>query len=330
LKEEHVKICIVGAGAVGGHIAGRISAANSDVEVSVLARGAHLEAIRDNGLRVHIADGLLESRPLASDDPRELGPQDVVIVAVKAPSLPSVVQPVVSLLHPATSVVFVGNGIPWWYFADHGGEMDGTRLTPLDPGGLLWDAIGPERTVGGVAYTACSVLQPGVIKAPNRANRLVLGRPDGALDGGVDGLSRRFLNSGLEVSTTSRIREAIWTKLLMNMVGGSLAILTASPMGDVLDDVNALAFASRMAAEGASVAAALGIHIPDPTQGLNKLAESTHLQSIAQDLAAGRAMEIDAMFQIPLQMARSMGVATPHLDLILALATQRARAAGLY
>jgi 2-dehydropantoate 2-reductase len=323
-----VKICIYGAGAVGGHIAGRL--AGGRAEVSLIARGAQLAAIRQDGLRVETRDGVLVSHPFATDRPGDLEPQDVVIVAVKAPAVPAIAEHVGSLLHQDSRVLFVLNGIPWWYFHSHGGALEGTHLRRLDPQRTLWDHVGPDRTVGAVAYTACSVTAPGVIRAENARNRLIIGRPDGRPDERLDALASLLHPSGLEISVTQQIRDAVWAKLSMNLVGGSLGVLSASAMKDVLDKPAVAGAAKAMAAEGAAIARALGCDPGDPDEGLSKLATSGHLQSVVQDLQAGRPMEIDALFRVPLDLAELVQVPTPMLDLVVELATQRARAAGLY
>ncbi|MEU4895110.1 2-dehydropantoate 2-reductase [Streptomyces sp. NPDC044780] len=323
-----MKICVYGAGAVGGHIAGRLAAARA--EVSLIARGRTLEAIRRHGLRVDTRDGRLVSHPVATDRSENLEPQDIVIVAVKAPALPTIAEHVGSLLKKDGLALFVMNGIPWWYFHGHGGPLDGTRLRRLDPEHALWDHVGPERAVGAVAYTACSVIEPGVVRAENPRNRLLIGRPDGRPDARLDSLASLLNPSGLEATVTAKIRDEIWAKLTMNLIGGSLAVLSASPMKNVLDKPAVAGTAKAMAAEAAAIARALGCDPGDPGEGLAKLAKSGHLQSVAQDLLAGRPMEIDAMFRVPLDLAELVRVPTPHLDLVIELATQRARAAGLY
>ena len=321
-------ICVYGAGAVGCHIAGRLAAAGT--EVSLIARGEQLAAIRDHGLRVETREDTLMSHPFATDRPRDLKPQDLVIIAVKAPSLPAIAEHLASLLHPDSAALFVMNGIPWWYFHSHGGPLNGTQLPRLDPTRTLWNHIGPERAVGAVAYTACSVLSPGVIRAESPRNRLIVGRPDGRPDPRLGTLASLLTPVGLEVTVTPAIRDAIWAKLLMNLIGGSLGILSASAMKHVLDKPAVAATAREMAAEGAAIARALGCDPGDPYEGLNKLKTSSHLQSIAQDLQAGRTMEIDAMFRVPLDLADLVDVPTPSLGMMIELATQRARAAGLY
>ncbi len=174
-----MKICVFGAGAIGGHLAARL--AHGGADVSVVARGAHLAAIRANGLRLEAPDANFTVKVAATDDPATLGPQDAVLVTVKAPALGSVAASIAPLLGPDTPVVFVINGIPWWYFDQHGGALDGTPLDSLDPGGAVRAAIGPARAIGGVVYSACTVTAPGVIEVEHLRNRLVLGELDGTL-----------------------------------------------------------------------------------------------------------------------------------------------------
>ncbi len=323
-----MKICIYGAGAVGGHLAGRLAAGG--VDVAVVARGPHLAAIQANGLRVETPEGPLVSHPLASDSAAAIGVQDLVIVAVKAPALPQVAAGMKPLLGPDTPVAFVMNGIPWWYFHGAPGPFADKRLPRIDPGGAVWDAIGPGRAIGAIAHTACTVIAPGVIKVGNPRNRFVFGRPDGHDDPLLANLAEFLRAGGVEVDVTPRIRDAIWEKLLMNLVGGSLGILTGSPMGEALANRAIATAAEQIAAEAVSIARALGCDPGDPEGGLARLKVSRHKQSILQDLELGRAMEIDALLAVPLELARLAGVATPTADLIVGLAVQRARAAGLY
>ena len=323
-----MKVCVYGAGAVGGQIAGRL--ADGGAEVTIIERGEQLDAIREHGLQVQTHDRLLVSQPAVTDRPGDLESQDVVIVAVKAPVLPKIAADVASVLHENSLVLFVGNGIPWWYFHAHGGPLDGTQLRRLDPDGTLRRHIGPQRAVGVVAYTAGSVPAPGIVQAPNPRNRLILGRPDGQPDPRLDTVASLLTAGGFETSITPRIRDAVWAKLVMNLIGGSLAVLTVSPMKDVLDKPSLARAAEAMGDEAAAIAAALGCDLGAPREGLTKLASSGHLQSIAQDLQAGRPPEIDAMFRVPLDLAALAEVPAPTLQLVIDLATQRARAAGLY
>lgn len=323
-----MKICIYGAGAVGGHVAARL--AQGGAEVSLVARGAQLAALREHGLEVQTATGVLRSHPVATDRPGTLGRQDFVIVAMKAQSLPHLTDGIAPLLGPETPVVFMTNGIPWWYFQSHGGSLDGSRLDRLDPEGKLWDCIKPRRVVGAVAYTASTVTAPGKVYAGNPRNRVILGRPAGQVDPQLAALAELMRAGGLDAEVTASIRDAVWAKLVMNLVGGALGILTASAMGQALADPVIAAAAEAAAREAGAVATALGCTAGDIEGGLARLKISTHKQSILQDLELGRAMEVDALLVEPRDFARKAGVATPTLDLIVALAVQRARAAGLY
>ncbi len=203
-----MKVCVFGAGAIGGHLAGRL--AEGGAAVSVVARGAQLDAIRADGLTVRAPDRTIHARVAASDDPAALGPQDAVLVAVKAPSLPSVAAGIGPLLGPETPVVFVMNGIPWWYFDRHGGPLDGRRLPRIDPGVGVREAVGPARTLGGVVYSACTVVAPGVIEVAGTGSRLVLGEPDrtAPLDR-AEAIAAPLRAGGIKTVCTDHIRDEI-------------------------------------------------------------------------------------------------------------------------
>ena len=323
-----MKVCVYGAGAVGGHLAARL--AEGGAVVSLIARGAHLAAIQSHGLRVNTLNRVYHCTPTATDDPYTLGHQDVVIVTVKAPALPAIVNGLQSLIGKNTIVVFVLNGIPWWYSDGHSGLMERASLERIDPSSVMQGAIGPNCTVGAVAYTACTVIAPGVIQAENPRNRLILGRPDGTPDARLDTLAKVLVSGGLEIEISDRIRDAVWTKLINNLVGGSLAVVTGSAMKDAMSSPAVKAAAHLMAQETRSIARALDCDTGDFEESLRKLATSAHKQSILQDLELGRSMEVDAILQAPMDLARFAGVATPTLDLVVDLAVQRAKAAGLY
>ncbi|HDS0927424.1 TPA: 2-dehydropantoate 2-reductase [Pseudomonas putida] len=322
-----MKVCVYGAGAVGGHIAARLDAAGANV--SLVARGEHLAAIRKHGLRVETRDRVFHCQLLATDDPASLGPQDVVIVSVKAPALPAIMSGIGPLLGPQTLVLFALNGIPWWYCQGEGGVLEGTSLPRLDPGSVIADALAPGQVVGVVAYTACTVTEPGVIVAGNPRNRLILGRPDGRDDSRLERLAGLLTAGGLEIEVTDKIRNAIWAKLVINLTGGALSILTGSTMKQALTSPSVAEAASRMAHEAGAIAHALGCEPGNIADGLARLATSTHKQSILQDLELGRSMEVDTILRAPLELAKLCSVATPTLDLIVALAARRAISAGL-
>lgn len=323
-----MKVCVFGAGAVGGHFAARLH--RGGAQTCVVARGPHLEAIRRDGLVVQAADAQMQARLPASADAAEFGPQDVVLVTLKAPALPSLAACIAPLLGPATCVVFAMNGIPWWYFHAHGGPLEGRRLPIVDPGDAVWNAVGPERAVGGVVYSGCTVVAPGVVRVAGATSRLELGEPDGSMSPRVARLAEAFRAGGLEIVETPRIRDRIWAKLLLNVSTGPLCIATNSALGQVFEDPALLSAARRMLEEAAAIARAMGCGLPADLLGpLEKNRGSPHKPSIVQDLEAGRPMEVGALYEAPLELARLHGVATPTLDLAVAIARLRARNAGL-
>jgi 2-dehydropantoate 2-reductase len=324
-----MKVCVFGAGAIGGHVATRL--ANGGAEVSIVARGAHLAAIRRNGLRLIAPDGEHLVRVAATDDPRDLGPQDAVLVTLKAPSLPSLAAGIAPLLGPDTPVAFVMNGIPWWYFHRHGGALDGTRLPRIDPGEAVWNAITPERAIGGVVYSACTVQAPGVVFTEHAQHRMILGEPDGSISDRVQALSAALVRGGFPSPVTPRIRDEIWAKLMGNIVSGPLSVASGTGLGGIMAYPAVQPVAIAAMREALAIAEALGCAVPgDPEARVARSRGMVHKPSILQDLEAGRPMEIDAQCVVPLEIARKLGVETPTLDFLTALLVARGRAAGLY
>jgi 2-dehydropantoate 2-reductase len=323
-----MKICVFGAGAIGGHVATRLALGGA--ETSVVARGANLAAIRDRGLTVEAPDGRHSVRVTAGDA-ASLGPQDAVIVTVKAPSLPQVAEAIAPLLHAETTVAFVMNGIPWWYFDSHGGELDGRRLPAIDPGDAIRRAVGIPRTLGGVVYSACTVTEPGVVKVEHANNRVLLGEIDGRDSPRAQAIAEYLNKGGMSGEVTGTIRREIWTKLMGNLSQGPFTILSRQGMSGTLADPAVRGAILKAMQESMAVAAGLGQPFDfDLEKRLNGSAKLAHKPSILQDLELGRPMEIDALFRVPLELARMAGVETPTLDLSVALATQAATAAGLY
>ena len=272
----------------------------------------------------------LRSRPQIGS-PAELGPQDAVIVATKAPALPAVAAAIAPLLGPDTPVRFAMNGVPWWYFHHHGGTLDGRRLPLVDPDDAVWNAIGPQRALGGVVYSACSVTAPGEVQVDNATNRLVLGEPDGQITPRLQALAAALHDDGLRIDTTSEIRREIWAKLLMNLGSGPLAVLTQSAP-EVYSREPACEAATRAVyAEGLAIATALGYPpVVDVDRALKFSRRMSHRPSILQDLDIGRPMEIAGLYLATLELARLVDVPTPTLDLLTALVKLRAAASGLY
>lgn len=325
-----MRICIFGAGAVGGYLAGCLAQGGTDV--SIVARGAHLAAIRANGLIVETQAGRTVSHVAASDDPADLGPQDAVLVTVKAPALPAVAATIAPLLRPGTPVAFIMNGIPWWYFHAHGGPLDGRQLPRLDSDGALWRTVTPQRAVGGIFWPASTVPAPGVIRLVAGAGRgTVFGEPDGSLTPRLDAIAAAFRAARLPVTVTADIRTLLWQKLAFNLSAGPLCVLTETPVRDTHPEAALIDCSRRMLAEAEALAAAMGIALALDVPGIvaaNR--QLTHRPSILQDLMAGRPMEIEALYGVPLELARTLGVPTPTLDLIASLITVKARARGLY
>jgi 2-dehydropantoate 2-reductase len=325
-----VRICIYGAGAIGGYLAGFL--AQSGAQVSVVARGPHLDAIRENGLTVESPDMAMTVKLRASADPAELGKQDAVIVTVKAPSLPGIAATLAPLLEEETPVVFLTNGIPWWYFHGHGGALDGHRLTALDPDDGLWKATGPKRLVGGIVWPASSVPAPGRVRLlAGHSKGTILGAPDGREMPGMLAIAAAFRSAGLPVTISDNIRDLIWDKLAFNLSAGPFCVLTEQPVRVVQEEDACVAASRAVMAEISAVIAAMGrnVHL-DPDDVVSKNATLGHRPSILQDLMAKRPMEIDALYATPLEMARLAGAPTPTLDLLVALIKLRARSAGLY
>ncbi len=324
-----MRACVYGAGAIGGHLAVRL--AKGGAEVSVIARGKHLAAIQANGLEVHAVDGVHKVKVQATDDPRTVGPVDAVFVTVKAPALPAVAAGIGPLLKRDTAVPFVMNGIPWWYFLHLGGPHDGRKLPRVDPDDVLLKVVGPDRAIGGVVYSASAVIDPGVIDVEQPKSRVVLGEPNGTLSPRVAALAEIITKGGISGEATTEIRSEIWNKLISNLAGGTLAVLSGSAPKTVYTEPAAREAALRMMHEATSIARALGAR---PTTNHDARVASQggmdHKPSILQDLELGRPMEIDGMFDAPLVLARIAGVETPTLDLLVALCKLRARASGLY
>ena len=324
-----MKICVYGAGAIGGHLASRFH--RGGAEVSIVARGPHLAAIRANGLTVHAVDGEHNVRLQATDNTAELGPQDAVIVTVKAPALPQIAAGIGPLLGPDTAVAFVMNGIPWWYCDNLPGPLNGRTLPRIDPDDVLRKALGPGRAIGGVVYSASAVIEPGVIEVEQPNSRVYLGEPDGTMSNRVVALAGLLTKGGISGIATPAIRTELWNKLIGNLAGGTLAVLSGCAPQTVYTEAAGKQTSLAAMREAAAIAQALGA---DPSTDHDARIKSqsgmAHKPSILQDLEAGRPMEIDGMFDAPLALARMAGVETPVLDMLVALAKLRSESAGLY
>jgi len=324
-----MKIAIYGAGAIGGYLGARLALAGADV--TLIARGPHLAAMREKGLTLRSGDEERVAEVRATDDPAEVGPQDHVVMTLKAHSVPGVVEPMQALLGPDTSVVWAVNGVPWWYFHGLGEAWEGTRLEAVDPGGVLWDGIGPERAIGCVVYPAAEVPEPGVV-AVIEGERFSLGEPTGERTDRVKALSAALIEAGLKAPVRPRIRDEIWVKLWGNLSFNPISALTHATLDTICTEPGTRAVARAMMVEAQSIAETLGVKFSiDVDKRIEGGAQvGAHKTSMLQDLERGRPMEIDALVTAVQEMGRLTEVSTPTIDTVLALVQQRAREAGCY
>ncbi|MCR8725161.1 2-dehydropantoate 2-reductase [Frigidibacter sp. ROC022] len=325
-----MKICVFGAGAIGGYMGAKLAQAGADV--SLVARGPHLAAMQAHGLTLIEADGRRTSVPVsAAEDPAEFGPQDYLVVTLKAHSVPPLVARMQPLIGADTTIVSGVNGVPWWYFHGVGGDLEGTRLASVDPGDAQWNGFGPERVLGCVVYPAVEVIAPGVIRHIE-GNRFSLGEPDGSKSDRALALSAALTAAGLKAPVRPRIRDEIWVKLWGNLSFNPISALTHATLDVLCTDPGTRAVARGMMLEAQEIAEKLGVKFPiDVDRRIDGgAAVGAHRTSMLQDLDLGRPMEIDALVASVQELGRLTGTETPTIDTVLALIRLRARTAGLY
>lgn len=324
-----MKICIFGAGAIGGYMGAKLAQAGADV--SLVARGPHLAAMRDKGLTLIEEEGTVTVPVTASDDPADLGPQDYVIVTLKAHSVPPVVGRMQPLIGPGTTIVSGVNGVPWWYFHGIEGPLAGTRLESVDPGGAQWEGFGPERVLGCVVYPAAEVSEPGTIRHIE-GNRFSLGEPTGEKSERALRLGQALQAAGLKAPVRPRIRDEIWVKLWGNLSFNPISALTHATLDVLCTDPGTRAVARAMMLEAQAIAEKLGVKFPiDVDRRIDGgAAVGAHRTSMLQDLDAGRPMEIDALVTAVQELGRLTDIPTPTIDTVQALIALRGRTAGLY
>ena len=321
-----MKICIFGAGAIGGYMGAKLALAGANV--SLVARGPHLAAIQANGLTL-IEEGASRTVPVrATDDAKTLGPQDYVIVTLKAHSVPPVVGHILPLLGPESTVVSGVNGVPWWYFHKFGGPLEGTRLASVDPGDVQWNGFGPDRVLGCVVYPAAEVSTPGTILHVE-GNRFSLGEPGGEKSPRALALSAALSAAGLKAPVRPRLRDEIWVKLWGNLSFNPISMLTHATLDVLCTDPGTRAVARAMMVEAQEIAEKLGVVFPiDVDRRIEGgAAVGAHRTSMLQDLDAGRPMELDALVGAVAELGRLTGTPTPNIDTVLALARLRAKVA---
>jgi 2-dehydropantoate 2-reductase len=324
-----MKICIYGAGAIGGYIGVLMKLASADV--SLIARGDHLEAIKKNGLKLLIGGTEKSVKMTATADPNELGHQDYVIIALKAHQAWEVADQMKPLLGSNTAVVTAQNGLPWWYFYGFEGQYANRRIESVDPDDRQWSTIGPERVIGCTVYPAAEVLSPGVIKHIS-GDKFGLGEPKRKVTERVQKLSDLFAKSGLKAPILPEIRNDIWLKLWGNLCFNPISALTHATLDVVATDPGTRALSRNMMLEAEKIARRIGVHFRvDVDRRIDGAARvGAHRTSMLQDVDKNRPIELDAMLTSVQELGRLTEVATPHIDAVLALAQQMGRVKGLY
>ncbi len=321
-----MKVCVFGTGAIGGFVAASLARAGMH-EVSAVARGRQLAAMKDNGLTVQVGSEQWQTPIDCTDNSEDLGPQDIVFITLKAPTIAPAVAQLENLIGPETIVVFVMNGIPWWYYYKHGGPRDADRIAQLDPEGKIWDTIDPRRVLGGVAYCSATVASAAVIQLDYADVRFEFGEPDGSASSRLE-LVVALMNAANVTSVSScNIRERIWAKLVLNMATGPCAVLTQLPLRDVVAQDGMRKMIAAMLNEALAISRAAGMSFDlDINAAVAKIAKSAHKPSILQDLEAHRKMEVDALYAIPLAIGQALNVDTPMIELLTALVKLRGQA----
>ena len=310
------KICIYGVGAIGGFLAARL--ANSGVQVSGIARGAQLAAIRKRGLTL-MQDGAQFTTSInCVARPADLEPQDFVFLTMKSHTAPAIAEHIAPLLGSDSVVVTTYNGFPWWYFYRANGPDDLLTLESVDPGGRLWNAVGPERAVGSVVYPAARVVEPGLIEHVF-GDRFSIGEPDGSISKRALELAEIMKRAGFDVPTIPNIRVEIWIKLIANAAFNPVSLLTGQTLGEMLDDAATYARLESIMVEAASVATVLGIELPFGPAQLLELTRpfGAHKTSMLQDFESGREVELDTIVGSITELARIFDIATPTLNTVL-------------
>jgi 2-dehydropantoate 2-reductase len=314
-----VRIAIAGAGAVGGYIGARLAKAGADVVL--FARGPHLRAMQEQGLRVISPDGDFEVKPAVVGDLSAIGRADVVFLAVKAHGLTTLAPQLGPLLGPDTMVVSTQNGIPWWYFQNYPGDLNGLCLERVDPGGVIARSIEPARVVGSLAYFSTDIAEPGVIHH-TEGNRLSLGEPGGTRTGRIKTLADALIAAGLRAPVTTRFRHEIWVKLLGNVAFNPISALTGGTLEDLVRHPEVSKVIRELMAETEAVAAKLNIELPISIDQRMAGAEKVgaHKTSMLQDYEAGRPLELEAIVGAVVELGERLGVPMPVTRVVYACA----------
>jgi 2-dehydropantoate 2-reductase len=314
-----MRFLIVGAGAIGAYIGARM--ARAGVDVSLFARGPHLRAMQEHGVEVKSPEGDFSARPKVSGALEEVGLVDVVLLGVKAHSLPQLAPRLGPVLGPDTAVVSTQNGIPWWFFQGFGGEWGGIILERVDPGGVIAQAIEARRVVGSIVYFSSEITSPGVIQHIE-GNRISLGEPDGRRSERIRQIAEALIASGLRAPVTTRIRNEIWVKILGNVAFNPVSALTGATLVQMARDAEAKELIRNIMQEAEAVGTKLGLKLPVSLEqriaGAEKVGE--HKTSMLQDLEAGRPLELEAVVGAIVELGERLNVPMPHTRTVYACA----------
>ena len=323
------KIAIYGAGAIGGWMGAKLAAVGCNV--SVVARGAALDALRAHGLRLREGDAETTCPVQASDDPAALGVQDLVVVSVKAPGMADVARRIGPLIGPRTLVLTAMNGVPWWFLQGFGGPVAGRTLESVDPGGAIARAIPAAQVIGCVVHASCSVDAPGVIR--HRAgNGLIVGEPAGGETPRVKALTDLLMPAGFNVTLSPQIQRDVWYKLWGNMTVNPVCAMTGATSDRALDDELVRGFISAVMLEAKAIGARIGIPIAEQPEVRHQVTRKLGAMrpSMLQDVEAGKPVEIDALVSAVRELGQLTQVPTPFTDALLGLSRLHARVRGLY
>jgi 2-dehydropantoate 2-reductase len=320
-------ICIFGAGAIGGYIGARL-AHKGEADISLVARGPHLAAMRSNGLTLKQGGETIIVRPRLAENPADLGPQEFIILTLKAHAVTGILDSIQPLIGPQTAILFGQNGVPWWYFYKHGGPFDGRRIESVDPGGVIWNRLGPERALGSVVWQAAEIEAPGII-AHHFGDRMPIGEPSGEKSPRAAKLSSLLTSAGIKSPLRANLRNEIWLKLWGNLSFNPVSILTNGTLVDLATDNGTRGVVGAMMEEARAVGEALGVNFAVGVEERIAMAAKVgaHRTSMLQDVEAGRQTELDALLGAVIELAGFAGIATPSLKLVYDLAKFRSRAA---
>ena len=311
-----MKICIMGAGATGGYLGAKLI--NAGLDVSLVARGAHLEAMQKTGLTIIENEKEITCTPKCSDSMEELGKMDFIFITLKAYSIPGVVKEIAKMFDENTSVITAYNGIPWWYFFKTGGQFNNYRIKCIDPDNTQWNLITPERIIGCVVYPATEIIRPGVIKHME-GNRFSLGEPSGVQSERISRISKALVSAGLKAPIRNNIRKEIWTKLIGNLAFNPLSVITGETL-DVLiskKENKEIAYAAMQEASLImdKLKIPLNISIDQRIEGAAKV--GAHKTSMLQDYEKGKELELDALVVAVKEIGDLLSIKTPTIDKIL-------------